>query len=238
MIVMKVIVIGKARNIIEKRLPEFGLELNKKKPDIVISFGGDGTSLYGERVYSCIPRIMIRYSKVCNKCKENDFSKALLALKQGRYKIKEEIKVEGIVNKNPRKKLIGLNEIGIHNKIPIKSLRFKVKVNGKIIADEVIGDGLVVATPYGSTAYFYSISGRKFSNGLGIAFNNTKDRRKSIIVKDDSVIEVEILRGQGLMTADENERMIPLTIGDKILIKKANGKAKIIELKSKRKIFV
>lgn len=238
MIVMKVVVVGLARKLVETKLSEYGLKLDKKNPDVVISFGGDGTSLYGERVYPGIPRIMIKHSKICNKCKEHDFSKVLLPLKDGRFGIKEEIKVEGIVNKNPKKKLIGLNEISIHNKIPTKSIRFRVKVNGKIVGHEVIGDGLVVATPYGSTAYFCSVSRRRFSKGLGIAFNNTKERRKSIIIRDNSVIEVEILRGQGLMTADENDRMIPLGIGDKILIRKAKGKAKIIELKGKRRISV
>ena len=235
---MKVAVVGLVRNLVEKQLPKFGLKLDKKNPDIVISFGGDGTSLYGERVYPGVPRIMIKHSKICNRCKEHDFSKVLPALKEGRFKFKEEIKVEGIVNKNPRKKLVGLNEISIHHIIPTKSLRFRVKVNGKIVAEEAIGDGLVIATPYGSTAYFYSVSRKKISKGLGIAFNNTKKRRKSIVVKDNSIIEVEILRGQGLMTADENERMIPLEKEDVITIKKARGKARIIELKGKRKISV
>jgi len=235
---MKVGVVGLKRKVVEGHLPEFGLKVDKKNPDIVISFGGDGTSLYGERVYPSVPRIMIKHSKICNRCKEHDFSKVLLALREGRFKIKEEIKVEGIVNKNPKKKLIGLNEISIHNKIPAKALRFRVKVNRKIVADEAIGDGLVVATPYGSTAYFYSVSRRKFSKGLGIAFNNTKKRRKSIFVKDDSLIEVEILRGKGLITADENERIIPINKGDLIRIKKAKEKARIIEIKGKRRISV
>lgn len=235
---MKIAVVGLKRKIVEDHLPEFDLKLDKKNPDVVISFGGDGTSLYGERVYPGIPRIMIKHSKTCNKCEEHDFSKVLQAIKEGRFEIKEEIKIEGIVNKNPKKKLIGLNEISIHHKIPTKSIRFRVKVNGKIIAGEAIGDGLVVATPYGSTAYFYSVSRRKFSKGLGIAFNNTKKRRKSIVVKDNSMIEVEILRGKGLMTADENERMIPINKGDLITIKKTKGKARIIEIKGKRRISV
>ena len=235
---VNIAVVGHVRKIVEKQLPRFGFKLNKKNPDMVISIGGDGTALYAERVYPSIPRIMIKHSKICNRCKEHDFSKVFSALKKGRFEIKEEIKIEGIVNKDLKKKLIGLNEIGIHHKIPIKSIRFRVKVNGKIISHKAIGDGLVVATPYGSTAYFYSISRKKFSKGLGIAFNNTKKRRKSIVVDINSVIEVEILRGKGLMTADENDRMITLIRGDKILIKKAKGKAKIIEIKGKRKIPV
>jgi len=236
---MKVVVVGLARKLMEKELAKNGLKLDKKNPDIVISFGGDGSALYGERTYPGVPRIMIKHSKVCVKCKEHDFSKVLTKLKEKKYKIVEEIKVEGVVNKDPKKKLIGLNEIGIHHGIPTKAIRLMLKVNGKIIENQVIGDGLLVATPYGSTGYFYSISRKKFSKGLGIAFNNSVNiNRKNVIVNDNSMIEVKILRGKGLMTADENEKMIPLKIGDTITIRKSKGKARIIELEKKRRIRV
>jgi NAD+ kinase len=235
---MKVAVVGLARKLIENRLKEFGLKLDKKNPDVVISIGGDGTALYAERVYPGIPRVMIRHSKICKKCEEHDFSEVLNALKKKNYRIKEEIKVEGIVNDDPSKKLVGLNEIGIHHRNPTKTIRLRVEVNGNVIADEVIGDGIVVATPYGSTAYFYSICRKKFSKGLGIAFNNSREGRRSVIVSDDSRVKVKVLRGYGLMTADNNEIMIPVKSGDTILIKKSKQKARIIKLKKKRGIKV
>jgi len=227
---MNVVVVGLKRKIVEDVLPKFGLKLDKKNPDIVISFGGDGTALYAERVYPGIPRILIKHSKNCNKCEKHDFSKVLSALKEGNYKIKEEIKVEGIVNDDPKKRLIGLNEVGIHHEPPTKTIRFRVKVNGRLIGDEIIGDGLVVSAPYGSTGYFHSISGRSFDEGLGIAFNNPTKKINEIVVDDDSVIEVEILRRNGWMTADNYEKMISITTGDLITIKKTKQKARIIEV--------
>jgi len=235
---MKVAVVGHERKLIEDKLPEFNLELDKENPDVVISFGGDGTALYGERVYPGIPRIMIKHSKGCVKCKEHDFSKVLNALREKRYQIKDEIKVEVIINNDPKKKLIGLNEVGIHHKIPTKAIRLKIKVNGKIIEDEQISDGLIVATPYGSTAYFYSICRKKFSKGLGIAFKNPKSGKISTIVDDNSIIETEVLRGFGLVAADNDEKMFEVTAGDRILIKKAKEKARIIEIKRKRVVEV
>jgi len=43
-----------------------------------------------------------------------------------------------------------------------------VKVNGKVLVPNLIGDGLIVASPYGSSAYFYSIAKKKFKKGLGL----------------------------------------------------------------------
>lgn len=232
MIVMKVAIVGLARKLIENKLPEYGLKKNRKDPDVVISIGGDGTALYAERIYPGIPRVLIRHSKICEKCKvgEHDFSKVLKALKKKKYKVTEEIKVEGIVNNDPKKKLIGLNEVCIHHKIPTKTIRLRVKVNDKIVVNEVIGDGTVVATPYGSTAYFHSITRKKFSKGLGLAFNNPREPVKPLILSDDSVIEVEVLRGRGLVTVDNDERMIPIRKGDVLKVQKAKQKAKIIEI--------
>jgi len=231
---MKVAVVSKERTKIENKLKEFGFTLDKRNPDLVIAFGGDGTALYAERIYPGIPRILIKRRK--DKIDEKKLSRVFLALKEKKFKIKEEIKVEGILNR--RKKLIGLNEIGVHHKTPIKTIRLKVKVNEKTIAEELIGDGIIVATPYGSTAYFYSICKRKFSKGLGIAFNNAKTRRKCFIVKEGSRIKVEVLREEGWVTADNDERMIPIKKGDEIIIKKAKEKARIIEIEGKRRIFV
>lgn len=229
---MKVAVAGLPRRLIEKTLPDYGFKVDRKNPDIVISVGGDGTALYAERIYPGIPKMMVKHSKICEKCSldSDDLSKALVALKEKKYKIIEEIKVEGVINNNPGQKLIGLNEISIHHRIPTKAIRLQIKINGKIIDDEMIGDGIVIATPYGSTAYFYSITRKKFSKGLGLGFNNPKEIMKPIFLNENSVVEAEVVRGYGLVTADNDDRMIPIRKGDVLKVYKSKQKAKIIQI--------
>lgn len=228
---MRVAVVGLARKTVEKQLSKYGLVNDKNDPEAVISFGGDGTALYAERMYPSVPRVTIRHSKTCVKCSEHDYSEVLSSLKKRDYEVKEEIKVEGIVNGSNKKKLVGLNEIDVHCKVPTSAMILKVILDGRILHEEVMGDGILVATPYGSTAYFYSITKKKFSKGLGIAFNNSRQKLKNLVVNDNSVIKLEVIKGNGIVTADNNPRMIPVKVGDMITIKKSKQKAKIIELR-------
>jgi NAD kinase len=135
-------------------------------------------------------------------------------------------KVEANVN---GRKVSGMNEINLHYSPP-RALRFLLKLNNKIISKELVGDGIVVATPYGSTGYFYSITGRNFNRGLGIAFNNSTKRMKAIITGENSKIHVKILREKGVVCADTNDKIIKIRKGNVILIKKSDKKARMIKL--------
>lgn len=239
---MRIAVVGRERTILEKELRKAGFVLDRVRPNMTISFGGDGSALVAENLYPGVPRLTIKHSKVCRKCKvgsEHGFSKIFEKLKNEKYKIVEETKIEGTAGRDKYRRLVGLNEINIAHAFPIRAMRFDVSVNGKLLADDLIGDGVIVATPYGSTAYFRTITGRKFSKGLGIAFNNVVKKTNPRIVGDNSTIRVKISRGPALMCADNNTTMIRLKDGDMVTVRKARGTAKIIELTGeKRKISV
>jgi len=224
---MRVAVVGRHRKYVERDLPKYGLKLSRKNPDVVISYGGDGTILYAERKYPAIPKIFIRHNAVCIKCHGDEYPKFLRKLSKKKFKIVKEIKVEGSVKGN---KLIGFNEINVTTRKPIHALRFDVYVNEKVVARNVIGDGIVVSTPFGSQAYYYSITRKTFKKGLGIAFNNTRKKIKNLVVNENSVIKVKILRDEGLMVADNNPKFVRLSAGDVVTIKKAKEKARIIKI--------
>ena len=79
----------------------------------------------------------------------------------------------------------GLNDILLRNSDIRSTVRFSVTVNSEPLTDEVIGDGLVVATPFGSSAYFRSISNTTFRTGIGIAFNNCTDFGNHVVLRPE-----------------------------------------------------
>jgi len=227
---MKIAIYGKtpeSKVQLQKAVAEAGFKYDEKKPDLVVSYGGDGTFLWAERAYPGVPKALFRYSKICKKCHNLPINHALTLIKKKKYEIVAHSKLEGRVNKTV---LLGTNDIVIRNALPTHAIRFTIEVNGKKIDEEFIGDGVVIATPFGSTAYFHSITKKTFTKGIGIAFNNTTVEQKPLFLPEKARIKLTITRGEALAVADNEPRMIVLTAGKSIVIKVSNKKAKILQL--------
>ncbi len=226
---MKIAVYGKtpeSKAQLQKAARKAGFTYDEKKPDIVVSYGGDGTFLWAERKYPGIPKALFRYSKTCKKCHNLPIDHALELIKKRKYKIIQHLKLEAKVNSTT---LIGTNDIVIRNAMPTHAIRFTLAINGRKIAEELIGDGIVVATPFGSTAYFHSITKKNFKKGIGIAFNNTTEAILPIFLSERAKIQLTMTRGEAFVVADNEPRMVVLTKGKSVTITVSNKKARIIE---------
>ena len=229
---MKFAVVGREIEDLKKKIKEKGFEYDKETPEIVICYGGDGTFLISERIYPGVPKILIKASPTCNKGHETKIEKVLEKFNKKEFIIQEIKKLKAVYKGSfETRSLIGVNDIVIRNSLPTEALRFKIKT--KNFSKEFIGDGLVIATNYGSSqgAYFYSITKKEFEKGIGIAFNNVTKKQDLKIISEKDEIEIEITRGPGVLVADNNRDFINLDKEDKIIIELIEDCAKRVILR-------
>lgn len=216
---------------INKILNRLDLKIDNDNPDFVITYGGDGTILYAERKFPNIPKVTVRGSEGGLRClyTESELENVLLKIKDNKYQLKDELKLE---TEFEGKKYFSLNEVQIHNSSPIKAVRFSVCIDNSLVFNNIVGDGVIIATPFGSTAYYMSVGGERFNKGIGVAFNNQYKvkyaKYRPVIISEDSKIHIKILRDDGLLVFDNNEIMIKVKGGDNIIIKAAKDVAKFV----------
>lgn len=205
---------------IEGLVKSFGLEIVKENPEVVITFGGDGTLLGAERDYPEIPKLILKNSQTCHLCSALPNEKLLDLLSKNKLKTKEFMKLEAVVG---NQKATALNDIIIAHKFPNLAIRFEV------FQKKYIGDGVVFSTPFGSTGYFYSITKETFNTGLGIAFNNIhQGNTKTQNLPENAKIKIKILRGPAVLASDNNPDLFDLPEFVEILIKKAPQAARLL----------
>lgn len=208
---------------LSKEIEGFGYKISEN-PDIVISVGGDGSFLIAERRFPGIPKLAVRDKKsLCRLCHNEVFENAVKVLAEGRFTIKEYPKVEAVTGK---KKLVAANEITVRNKDVFHAIRFNVRIAGKEY-DNLIGDGIVVSTAFGSTGYFFSITKKSFDGGFGLAFNNLTTKEDYITMHEPE-IEMKILRNPAQVSADNDPDIIEVNKDDIILFRRSDEVLRVI----------
>jgi NAD kinase len=155
----------------------------------------------------------------------DDLRNILSKIREGNYCLHKKMKLE---TEAKGRKLVGLNEIQIHPKLPIHAVRFSLSVDGKEYED-LIGDGVIVATPFGSTGYYEATGGKRFPKGIGISFNNLHNGKiKSFVVPEDSTVKLTVSRGPAWLLADNNKNFIELLAEDAVTIRKSESIANFI----------
>ncbi len=224
---MKAILFGRNLELIKPLIKKSGIEIVKSKPDFVISYGGDGTLMQSEYKFPGIPKIILKGSLICKKASSFTNEEVLKRIKEKKYKIKNYFKLEAEANK---KKLLAVNDIVVHNKNPRHAIRYRVWIDDKEIGKDVIGDGLVIATPFGSTGYYRSITDSFFELGIGLAFNNSTEQFDHMVLGEERNVRVKIIRGPAVVYADNQENHLDLSIDSEVVIKKSKELMRVAEV--------
>ncbi|MEA1937394.1 MAG: NAD(+)/NADH kinase [Patescibacteria group bacterium] len=215
--------------------------------DFVIVLGGDGLILHlADQVADfAIPLIGINFGRSGYLCdvEYNKVFKKLEKILKENFKVRKATRIQAeIFRKDKKVKIIsGLNEILIGGINRTVFLEIKTRDEKEEFKAEVIGDGIIISTQIGSTAYNLNAGGAMLlldafsvvaSNGL-FKSNFLLSNTKSFITSAKAIFETQILNlhKQNLLylTAD-GQRSYKLESNDFIIIKKAKEKTLFVKL--------
>ena len=132
--------------------------------DVAISVGGDGTMLHTVHLVSGVGPAVLGVNAgqlgYLTEVEPGDLVSALERLIAGEYSVVDRMVLAAAVESDGpgRGKWAALNEIVLEKASPGQTVRLDVAINGAPFTTYV-ADGLIVATPTGSTAYSFSAGG-------------------------------------------------------------------------------
>jgi NAD+ kinase len=167
--------------------------------DLLIVFGGDGTLLGSSRKFleyeTPILGINLGAVGFLTDVNIDNFESIIQDILHGNYEIEE----RSLVSANfLDKTLFGLNEIVIHSGSYAQLMRYQLNVDGKPVYEQR-SDGLIIATPTGSTAYALSAGGPIIHPSLDvwsiIPMMPQSLSSRPFIISSDQKIEIKLLSG-------------------------------------------
>jgi len=211
--------------------------------DCIITLGGDGTLIRVARdiSYLNIPLIGVNLghlgylTSLGNEGGIEDMVDKLLA---DEYSIENRMMIDAYVKRSGAASKVhqALNEVVIAGNTCSKFIRCRVYVNKELL-NEYCADGIIVATPTGSTAYNLSAGGPIVEPGARMfiitAICPHALNQRSIVLAPESNIEIEITKEnkQEVFAVFDGDMQKGLGYKSRLIIKESDTRTKLIKLK-------
>jgi NAD+ kinase len=147
--------------VLEERTAEIlglqGVPLEKMDVDVIITVGGDGTILLAlQKARGRILGVNMGLLGFLTEISPDEFQNAIDRIERGDYLTDRRMKLK--VTLNGERLYDCTNELVVHTREISKLRTYSIKYRGEPL-DEFRADGLIVATPTGSTSYSLSAGG-------------------------------------------------------------------------------
>ena len=199
--------------------------------DLVVVIGGDGSILSACRkiASSNVPLLGINLGRLgfLTDITPDEIELRVAPVLAGEFKQTERTMLSTSITRNGREIGAGtaLNDVVLHPGMSVRMMEFELYVDGEFVYSQR-SDGLIVATPTGSTAYALSAGGPLICPEIDamvcVPLNPHTLSSRPIVLHGDSEIEIRVNSKHELhpsVTCDGQDDLMTEP-GDKILIKK------------------
>lgn len=214
-----------------------------EQAECLIVLGGDGTLLRATREFAVTgkPIIGVNLGHL-GFLTELDIPEVIPALEKllaGRYYIEERMMLEALVYRNNEavEQVLGLNEAVVTNGAFARLLHLEVYVNNEYV-NTYPANGLIIASPTGSTAYSFSAGGPLVTPDLQLMLITPICPHslwaRPLVVAPDSTIRINIPAGQEeVMLTMDGQYGFGLLPHAQVIIRQAEQKARFLRLKER-----
>ncbi len=203
----------------------------EKNPDTVFVIGGDGTVLHSEHAYPGVPKVPIGFGRVSfiSDVKSTDnldlIVRRVLAKK---YFLEERSKLSCSILPD------ALNEVALLKTHPDRMVELSLLIDGKG-AGTIRGDGLIIATPTGSTAYSLSCGGPIIPPETCaisvVPIAPFKLASRPMVVSDDSKITIAPIT-DAIVSVD-GRKDVRVKAGKKVYVFRSSTPARFVRFEAK-----
>jgi NAD+ kinase len=211
----------------------------EEQADIIFALGGDGTLLYAARIVAELgkgtPIIGVNMGSLgfLTQIPREELPEILAKLDPSALPVTERMMLSAEVSGEGRT-CLALNDIVIAKGADSKMLSFEARVGGEVVT-RYAADGLVLATPTGSTAYAVSAGGPIVTPSVeAIVLTPICPHTLSIrplVVDPRSVLEIEMLESDDctVVTADGN-KAFSISQGMTVTVRRAEARTQLVDV--------
>ena len=209
--------------------------------DLAVVIGGDGTMLHAVSLLGNFQKpvagIHVGTLGFLTSCRHEELAQFVGAIASGRYSTSVRTLLDATWHrpgKSP-KKFIALNEVTLARGDTGRLVSLRARVNDEMLND-YRADGLIIATPTGSTAYSLSAGGPLIAPEAGVFLITPicphSLSQRALVISDTSVIELssnDADSGPMLFTVDGRDS-VHVEPGDRIEVSKASRSFHLLRL--------
>ena len=210
--------------------------------DALVVLGGDGTFLRAARAVAevDVPLLGINLGKVgfLSKAEASDLEPVLEKISAGDFTIDERLAIEGRILRqgvgDDAARHVALNDIVIARGSLARVCRLDVSIDDSHLAT-FIADGLVVASPTGSTGYSFSAGGPildpESRNLVVTPIAAYLSAIRSVVVSPQQVVRCRVVDAFEALVSVDGREDLPIAVGDVVEVRAIDRPIRLIEPK-------
>jgi NAD+ kinase len=197
--------------------------------DVLVVLGGDGTLLLAAQAVARVdvPILGVNLGKIgfLSQVEADEVEPVLERVSRGGYRVEDRMALRGAIHPGGRQaeswQFVALNDVVVARGALARVVRLQVEIGRSHLAT-FIADGLVVASPTGSTGYSFSAGGPVVDpssrNIVVTPIAGYLSAIRSVVVSPRRVVRIDVLEAHEALVSIDGREDRPVVAGDAVSV--------------------